>query len=233
DCIVGFRGCWDCNIESYCLYFYQTKTVSFQQSMNSSREELIELTEFKTPFKDKKKVNKIDLAHSVTSVSTANSEESNIKNIFSVTPRKQNGTNPTSPDRQTVSEISDEVFMVGPSTSKTSKFRKTYKEKISEHLQKIKERASTPSSHGATRGGKIPVERIRKESEHLDAEVENVRAKFNLGGNDQEKSNFFNFDAKEQEEIIDEKDLYLYAPPERVKFNIDLAEKEHFFTPRR
>lgn len=170
--------------------------------MSLFQENLIELLELKSPPKAKPRPsNKVDLSpmNSATYSISSVSEEA-IVNIFSVTPRTKSSkrrNEDTNSATHTISEISDDVFMVknelGTSRSKT------YREKISEHIRKIKEKASTPSHDLLKYKGKIPVDKIRRESENVDVEVETVRNRFNLNvasSFQQEKEHFFKF-AKE------------------------------------
>ncbi|KAG5899846.1 hypothetical protein JTB14_012317 [Gonioctena quinquepunctata] len=222
--------------------------------MNTSKEDLIELAEFKSPSREKsKKTNKVALSNSVTSLCTAASDEENIVNIFSVTPRKQSkanisgNTKATTSERQTVSEISYEVLVVRAETawhgSNKTDPRKTYKEKITEHIKRIKEKASTPSTSAGQRTGrgKLPVERVRKESDNLDVEVQNVRNKFKLNGITDERRDFFNFIEESQkiegtdgelEDGTDKKNVS-YAIPEKMDYNIASSEMECLFIPDR
>lgn len=168
---------------------------------------MFQLLDLKSPRKTKTKAsNKVDLSpvnsatYSVTSVS-----EEAIVNIFSVTPctksskRKNDDAHSST---HTISEISDDVFVCKNEISCGRS--KTYREKISEHIKKIKEKASTPSHDILKYKGKIQVEKIRRESENVDAEVESVRNKFNLNitsSFQQEKEYFFKFTSEQTSEV--------------------------------
>ncbi|XP_056639717.1 coiled-coil and C2 domain-containing protein 2A [Diorhabda sublineata] len=142
---------------------------------------------------------------------------------------------PSSSGKRTISEISDDIFLVKPDTRPSSSkrdSRKTYKEKISEHIKRIKERTSITSTD--LRRGKIPVDRIREESQIIDAEIETVRNKFGRERESYKPNNeFFEFvmETKEDEGTSDE--IVSYSLPESLEFTVDLAERGCFFNTHR
>lgn len=68
-------------------------------------------------------------------------------------------------------------------------------------MKKIKEKAINTSDLAKSR---LPIERVRKESEHLDAEIDNVRSKLKEREVDRSIDDFFNFvdEKKEVRNII-------------------------------
>ncbi|XP_072382948.1 coiled-coil and C2 domain-containing protein 2A isoform X1 [Diabrotica undecimpunctata] len=205
--------------------------------MNTSKEELIELVDFKPISKEKsRRSNRVDLSPSVSSVNTlTESEDANIVNLFSVTPRTYS-KRPSSSDRRTISEISDDVFLAKPDARPSSSkpgFRKRYKEKIIEHIRQIKERTATASSDLSR--DRIPIDRVRKESQDIDALIEQVKNKFGRNrAKNREKDLFFayNEDLVEQNgECAHKQDQQVYyALPEKLDFTLYLSEKECFIT---
>ncbi|CAG9831885.1 unnamed protein product [Diabrotica balteata] len=205
--------------------------------MNTSKEELIELVDLKPISKEKsRRSNRVDLSPSVSSINTlTESEDANIVNLFSVTPRTYS-KRPSSSDRRTISEISDDVFLAKPDARPSSSkpgFRKRYKEKIIEHIRQIKERTATASSD-LTRD-RIPIDRVRKESQDIDALIEQVKNKFGRNrAKNREKDLFFayNEDLVEQNgKCADEPDQHVYyVLPEKLDFTLYLSEKECFIT---
>uniref|UniRef100_A0A6P7GU90 Uncharacterized protein LOC114346545 n=1 Tax=Diabrotica virgifera virgifera TaxID=50390 RepID=A0A6P7GU90_DIAVI len=143
---------------------------------------------------------------------------------------------PSSSDRRTISEISDDVFLAKPDARPSSSkpgFRKRYKEKIIEHIRQIKERTATASSD-LTRD-RIPIDRVRKESQEIDALIEQVKNKFGRNrAKNREKDLFFayNEDLVEQNgECDDNQDQQVYyVLPEKLDFTLYLSEKECFIT---
>lgn len=132
-------------------------------------------------------------------LSTA-SDDSDIRNIFSVnrSSDKQKNVAAVSEGR-TISEISDNIFLVKHEINKTTTkdSQKPYRQKIAEHLKKIRQNVRSPSHESHLKKGfKIPVEKIRRESHNVNMEVEMVRSKFSLKNKaalQQEKENFLSF----------------------------------------
>lgn len=184
----------------------------FKSYINFLQEELIELVELTSPRKSKSLIKNNTIETSPINTATYSlssaSDDADIINIFSVNNAsgKQKNEGATS-ERRTISEISDDIFLVKHEVNTTrTGLHKPYKQKIAEHLKKIRDKASTPSrEHYSKARGKIPVEKIRRESENMNAEVEMVRSKFNLKNTailQQEKENFFNFSLEFTDKVM-------------------------------
>lgn len=162
---------------------------------------MIELVDLSSPrsekSRDRTNVDKSPL-NTATYTATSITDEVDIKNIFSINHSRSlenHRDDGGHSEKRTISEISDDIFLIKPEKNKYFKPHVAYKKKISEHLQKIREKASTPSKQSGKFKNKIPVENIRKESDNMNAEVEKVRNKFKLKMAilQQEKESFFNF----------------------------------------
>lgn len=131
---------------------------------------------------------------------SSTSDGSDIRNIFSVSrsSEKQKHEAAVSEGR-TISEISDNIFLVKHDANKTTKkdSQKPYRQKIAEHLKKIRQNVRSPSRESCSKKGfKIPVEKLRRESDNVNVEIEMVRNKFSLKNNaalQEQKENFFSF----------------------------------------
>lgn len=140
-------------------------------------------------------------SHSFSSVS-----DDVIKNIFSVNrlPGIQKNEDAISEDH-TISEISDNIFLAKTDVNRTrTNSQNLYKQKIAEHLRKIKKDATPTRECDTKKKGKIPVNKIRRESETVNAEIEMIRNKFSLIGKtvlQQEKDTFFNSLPKKHNEV--------------------------------
>lgn len=166
--------------------------------------------ELSSPFEEKPlKNNIIDTSplNTATYSLSSISEDADIRNIFSVNIRSSDKfkNEGAISEKRTISEISDDIFLVKPECNvPKSGTHKSYKQKLTDHLKKIKEKASTPSRevYSKTRG-KIPVEKIRRESENVNAEVEVMRSRLNLKNTTvlEEKEGFFNFSSEKQEKV--------------------------------
>ncbi|CAG9860595.1 unnamed protein product [Phyllotreta striolata] len=216
-----------------------------QLNMNDSKEELIELEDLTSPIKEKpkklmaskrrKKAPKSNTTYSVTSggSATVSLDDDSIVNMFSVNAKTYSRSRASSSDQRTISEISDDVFLVKPESKQSTSgnsIKRNYKDKISEHLKKIKEKAINSSDLARSR---LPIERIRRESEQIDVEIDNVRSKIKeRDNNSKEIEAFFTFVEPKKEEGINSNksnDQLVYTLPEKLDFSMTLAENECLF----
>lgn len=134
------------------------------------------------------------------SISTL-SGDADIINMFSINNRslEQQKNETALSDRRTISEISDDIFSVKPDTNMSKvTSQKPYKQKVVEHLKRIREKAGTPSRDVDSKT------KIRRENENLNAAVDMVRRKLNLRSTTvlhEEQESFFNFSSKRSEKV--------------------------------
>lgn len=142
-----------------------------------------------------------------TSIKTASYSLSSVSNdVKSINRLSDNRKNEdTLSEAHTISEISDNIFLAKPDFNRTrTASQNIYKLKIAAHLKKIKKNPNTPTEEcGRKKQGKNTVNRIKRESETVNAEIEIVRNKFSLMGKrvlQQEKDFFFNCSSEKNNE---------------------------------
>ncbi|VEN53011.1 unnamed protein product [Callosobruchus maculatus] len=201
--------------------------------MNGSQEQLIELTEIrgKSPSKTKiKKNNKVEQSQCSNSICST-SDESNIISIFSTT--EQSLSTKGNEIKEPSISLSDSVFTKpGPSGNKKQESGQFYRQKISEHLKKIRQKASISANLQ-------PLKQIKSEGRDTLRSVDNVgicsdRLNVHVAAPNDARQ-FFIFSNQEQKEAPEDcgKSFIYYVPAERLNFIIRSTEKEYFFKPKR
>lgn len=153
---------------------------------------MISLVEFKSPtrFNPRPRSNRVG-SPSVQSTSSRSHDE--IANLFSV---KTDATHKKS-DKQVsddleslpTTELSDDVFV-----DSVPQRTKSYRDKIRERFNVVKSKAGTTNIRVGSQSGsreKLLVQRMRKESGDLDAEIESVRQRFSLNKRTYSETRFF------------------------------------------
>nr|CAI5845471.1 unnamed protein product [Callosobruchus analis] len=183
--------------------------------MNGSQEQLIELTEIraKSPSKTKiKRNNKVEQSQCSDSICSTG-DESNIISIFSTMDHSLS-TRGNEPREPSIS-LTDSVFAKpGPSGSKRQESGQFYRQKISEHLKKIRQKASISANLQ-------PLKSIQSEERDTPRSVDIIAT----------CSSRFNADKETPEDCGT--NLIYYLPPESLNFVIRSTEKDWFFKPKR
>nr|CAH7766429.1 unnamed protein product [Callosobruchus chinensis] len=201
--------------------------------MNGSQEQLIELTEIrgKSPSKTKiKRNNKVEQSQCSNSICST-SDESNIISIFSTTEHSLS-TRGNELKEPSIS-LTDSVFAKpGPSGSKRQESGQFYRQKISEHLKKIRQKASISANQQI-------VKSVKSEEKDTPRSVDIIgtcsnRFNVDLTSSNDGRRQFFIFINEEQKETPEDdgKSFIYYVSPEHLNFVIRLNEKESFFKPK-
>ncbi|XP_044269143.1 coiled-coil and C2 domain-containing protein 2A [Tribolium madens] len=152
-------------------------------------------------------------------------------------------------DSQDTSELSDDVF-IKPKPVSVSTPGKSYREKINERFKNVKEKVgkSTKKANVFKEAAEnIRLERVKRESHDIDAELELMRERLKLGQTPENRHNFEFFSSEKCQEVeekesednfqstdnlTDEGPELVFSLPKQIKTLVRNSEEALFFKPR-